>query len=76
MNIFFAKHVYRNKLFADHADPKFHGFHSVTQYTTMQSVQLSMNKIQLKHINTAKVCNVDLWSACHLLAVSFIIVVK
>jgi hypothetical protein len=34
--------------------------HSVTQYTTVHLVQLSMNKIRLKHINTAKVCNVGI----------------
>jgi hypothetical protein len=28
MKIFIAKDVFGNKLFADRADPKFHGFHS------------------------------------------------
>jgi hypothetical protein len=46
MKIFIAKNVYGNKLFADCADPKFDGFHSVTQYTTMHLVQLSMNIVR------------------------------
>jgi hypothetical protein len=67
MKTFIAKNVFGNKLFADHADPKFRGFHSFKTAHVLQSLtaafsscctaSLGVSYVVLSH--TTDLCSLD-----------------